>query len=1032
MRTVDGLVLRLRTTSTNTYITADYPCTSYDMENNLATFKFTYDETDENTDTTAKRINEGQYYRVQIAFVQDDIIGYYSTVGIIKCVAKPTVEIGTSLNNNILLKVGEINQFDDDFYMLYTQDTYFGDSTEKVYSYNFEIVDDLDNVLHSSGEKIHDVTQDTFSDSSTDYWKVYFNDFKEEEIYRIRCTVTTLNGLIVQSPEYKVMRVQSVDCEYKLKLLVEPNFDNGYMKIKLQGELIENTSEIDYFYKNIQDLDIDYDDKTIQYYIKENNNYIEYIPSPTQSEAEARQSWETLKYWGQLFIKEYKTYWGEQRCIGNFVITRSSSKDNYKEWLEIIRFTLNSNDLPSDWEYPDYTIEQGVKYDYALQQMNVHGIKSNKIKCKEPVIADFEDMFLSDGIRNLKVRFNPKVNSFKNSIPEQKIETIGSKYPFIFRNGSVCYKEFPIGGLISFQMDDAKMFLSIDEQKEARILEDDYIRKYTNKNNFFYMTGHDGTHYKVQKLIIPIYYYDDWEKKTKFGGYRTVITDHSIRNEKIIRHDYSKTFKYKESGVQITNKDEYPEEGAIRQERNLTGENIYGERYFKLKVLDWLTDGQVKLFRSPTEGSYLVRLLNVSLQPQDPLGRMLHSFTCVAYEIDELTSENLRAFGISTPKVYNTYEKQWASIDISKIINEFVPKDPKTWDGFYPIYPTGVNVETIELQDFAPGDQVRVVYNDGPDGLFTIGVTGTLELNGDERTIIDLYLKPNPDILNYNDFSRTLLYRTTALRLTEFDVVKDYRTHMQVAEQFIGPVDDLLEPFILRDNVYGIENDSGVVNEPLSPIQAFENVYNDIKAHKHFVYKINKKVKKFSVLKIEILHVNKKNVIPIYCYTDEKTNTEQHFGITPFGQPYVNGTDIINFTYPDRSAIKYVNNVLTLDQDGKYIRAEGVVVEDIPGVLDSYGINYNLYDLLEPYYYDIDSQKWLSFKEYPKDNEIYHGYFDLYRKIWWDNTIDYDPTFSINDLHEFSPEDASDYNIIGDNNISLLEGNDILLYKFFL
>ena len=135
MRTVDGLVLRLRTTSTNTYITADYPCTSYDMENNLATFKFTYDETDENTDTTAKRINEGQYYRVQIAFVQDDIIGYYSTVGIIKCVAKPTVEIGTSLNNNILLKVGEINQFDDDFYMLYTQDTYFGDSTEKVYSY---------------------------------------------------------------------------------------------------------------------------------------------------------------------------------------------------------------------------------------------------------------------------------------------------------------------------------------------------------------------------------------------------------------------------------------------------------------------------------------------------------------------------------------------------------------------------------------------------------------------------------------------------------------------------------------------------------------------------------------------------------------------------------------------------------------------------------------------------------------------------------------------------------------------------------
>jgi len=38
-----------------------------------------------------------------------------------------------------------------------------------------------------------------------------------------------------------------------------------------------------------------------------------------------------------------------------------------------------------------------------------------------------------------------------------------------------------------------------------------------------------------------------------------------------------------------------------------------GERYFKLKVLDWLTNGEVKLFRSPGEGNYLVRILNVSM-----------------------------------------------------------------------------------------------------------------------------------------------------------------------------------------------------------------------------------------------------------------------------------------------------------------------------------------------------------------------------------------------------------------------------------
>jgi hypothetical protein len=33
---------------------------------------------------------------------------------------------------------------------------------------------------------------------------------------------------------------------------------------------------------------------------------------------------------------------------------------------------------------------------------------------------------------------------------EQKTETIGSKYPFIIKNGSVGYKEMTISGLISY------------------------------------------------------------------------------------------------------------------------------------------------------------------------------------------------------------------------------------------------------------------------------------------------------------------------------------------------------------------------------------------------------------------------------------------------------------------------------------------------------------------------------------------------------------------------------------------------------
>ena len=61
--------------------------------------------------------------------------------------------------------------------------------------------------------------------------------------------------------------------------------------------------------------------------------------------------------------------------------------------------------------------------------------------------------------KQLKIRFNPKVSSFKNYILETKIDTIGSKYPFFFRNGSVKYKEFPINGLISCLMDEEQLFM---------------------------------------------------------------------------------------------------------------------------------------------------------------------------------------------------------------------------------------------------------------------------------------------------------------------------------------------------------------------------------------------------------------------------------------------------------------------------------------------------------------------------------------------------------------------------------------------
>jgi hypothetical protein len=161
---------------------------------------------------------------------------------------------------------------------------------------------------------------------------------------------------------------------------------------------------------------------------------------------------------------------------------------------------------------------------------------SNKIISND-IYVDFEYAFLFDGEKQLKIKYNPKITSFKTNLLESKVNTLGAKHPFIFRNGQVNYKEFPISGLISYLMDEEHLFMN----------EEDYLLK---------------------------------EKTT-----------------------------------------------------NLISSNLASERIFKMAVLEWLTNGEPKLFRSPTEGNYIVRLINSSLAPNDTLGRMLHTFSCTACEI---------------------------------------------------------------------------------------------------------------------------------------------------------------------------------------------------------------------------------------------------------------------------------------------------------------------------------------------------------------------------------------------------------------
>ena len=94
-------------------------------------------------------------------------------------------------------------------------------------------------------------------------------------------------------------------------------------------------------------------------------------------------------------------------------------------------------------------------------------------------------------------------------------------------------------------------------------------------------------------------------------------------------------------GDYATSYEEYNEDNKIDE----TNDFVY-ERKFREKIMDFLYSNDVKLFRSTTEGNILVRLMDISLTPEETLGRMLYSFTATAYEIDDCSIDNYQTYGI--------------------------------------------------------------------------------------------------------------------------------------------------------------------------------------------------------------------------------------------------------------------------------------------------------------------------------------------------------------------------------------------------
>ena len=475
------------------------------------------------------------------------------------------------------------------------------DGTEKVYSYCFELTDSNDKIISTSGVCLHNSSNDNIaSNISQDTWQNKV-ELLENENYYLTYRVTTMNGLEVSSPKYLLIGQEGIEMDFPAAIIAEMNYDDGCVGI---------------------------------------------------------------------YLHPYSNRFDQTEVLidGSFVLSRASSLDNFTTWNEIYRFQYGNTLFSTNkaillWK--DFTVQQGVEYKYSIQAYNLYDIYSNRVlnvnnvKEQKPIAisADFEDAFLYDGNRQLKIRFNPKISSFKTNILESKTETIGSKFPFIFRNGNVEYKEFQVSGLISLMSDPNECF----------------------------MTG-------IQS---------------------------------------STTFMKRNETAALDNP-------PAEQDTALTSNNIFRERQFKMEVLNWLNNGKAKLFRSPTEGNYIVRLMNISLSPNDTLGRMLHTFQGTAYEVAEYNFDNLVKHNL-----IKLSEKSNLVMKIGQISPAEVIADPASYPDFQVqgntiCFPASYNVNITEA---TPGTTIGLNFGGEQSTLYIqIGGTGAYYVQIGEQPLISLTL----------------------------------------------------------------------------------------------------------------------------------------------------------------------------------------------------------------------------------------------------------------------------------------------------
>lgn len=374
----------------------------------------------------------------------------WSTVLLIYGISEPVIQIKN-------FSTSSINTFDNiNVPIVGTVSFNNSRDKEKLKGYQICIYDSNNNLLEDSGIKY----TNNYQNSNEINYHLSYN-YNKNVNYTLKIYIVTKN-LYTSTVQYTFKIIDSSSDDFHATVTTQPIEESGCIKIRIVSSQI--VSEVNYVYTNTNDL---LTGKSLVLTLTDPNI------GKFKSAMLLQSSSGLLLYNNSLPSQDLSQ--GTK-----IILRRSSSKTYFKEWEEIGQ-TIIQHPLVAELICFDYTVEPGVWYKYEI--VRYKNIDQNILISSiltTPVMVYTDDLFLSANNQQLRVRFNPQITNFSVKVSESSIETIGSQYPYIRRNGNTYYRTFGISGTIThFMNTNDNVF---NASKKDLYKQDDILQLYKNFN----------------------------------------------------------------------------------------------------------------------------------------------------------------------------------------------------------------------------------------------------------------------------------------------------------------------------------------------------------------------------------------------------------------------------------------------------------------------------------------------------------------------------------------------------------------------